>query len=172
VWVGISFSKQNCSHRHVTVFNLSTTMCSSTNSLGAARRILLTTNTSNTSCRIDSTTVDCSTNAWFTLASFGDFCPSNYAVFWWFCHTLLVILVWWFRSLFQLISDLARHRLRQWLQCCELSIWCPATVVCSFLTHSYNNLLLSLRNTCSVNESATNWLWTLNGSFYLQPAKA
>ena len=167
MWVGKSFSKRTCSHRHVTVFNLS--MCNSTLDAGGyfwrcTRRIHL--------AELIALQLTVQLNAWFTLASFGDFCPSNYAVFWWFCHTLLVILVWWFRSLFQLISDLARHRLRQWLQCCELSIWCPATVVCSFLTHSYNNLLLSLRNTCSVNESATNWLWTLNGSFYLQPAKA
>ena len=36
------------------------------------------------------------------------FIASNYAVFWWFCHTVLVILVWWFRSIFS--SDLGRHR--------------------------------------------------------------
>ena len=35
VCVGISFSKQNCSPRQVTVSNLSTAMCSSTKSLGA-----------------------------------------------------------------------------------------------------------------------------------------
>ena len=49
-------------------------------------------------------------NAWFTLASFSDFGASNYAVFWWFCHTALVILVWWFESIFWVISDLGSHR--------------------------------------------------------------
>ena len=38
-----------------------------------ADNLLVTTYGSNTSCRIDSTAVDCSNNAWFTFASFGDF---------------------------------------------------------------------------------------------------
>jgi len=99
VWVSISFSKQNCSHRHVTVFNSSSTVCNSTNSHRAGghfwwrtRRIHL--------AELIALQLTVQLNAWFTLASFGDFCPSNYAVFWWFCHTLLLILVWWFRSLF------------------------------------------------------------------------
>ena len=82
VWVGISFSKQHCSPRHVSVFNLSTTMCNSTNALDAGgyfrfndvvRRVHL--------AELIALQLTVQLNAWFTLASFGDFCPSNYAVF-------------------------------------------------------------------------------------------